>query len=128
MSPLFEGDIPKELADRGAVSIYTSEYPPMSYRDESDKPDESESEEEPNKCSMSADEAANRARDYMAEWGVDDTAVLSVADMYVEYDDDEGYAVDYEKKWLCSHFECCGEWRSDISASGIWSGYHIWQK
>lgn len=97
MSPLFEGDIPKELADRGAVSIYTSEYPPMSYRDESDKPDESESEEEPNKCSMSADEAANRARDYMAEWGVDDTAVLSVADMYVEYDDDEGYAVDYEK-------------------------------
>ena len=97
MSPLFEGDIPKELADRGAVSIYTSEYPPMSYKDESDMPDESESVEEPNKCSMSKDEAANRARDYMAEWGVDDTAVLSVADMYVEYEDDEGYAVDYEK-------------------------------
>lgn len=53
--------------------------------------------EAPNKCDMTEDQVAEKARDYASKLGLEDMVVTDIAELYTEYMDDYAVPIAYEK-------------------------------
>ena len=94
-------EITDELSDKGATMVgYTlAEY----LIDEEDDTQTAESDgpsvdvDMPNKCDLTEEQIAEKARAYAAQIGLEDVVVTKVSELYMEYMDDYAAPIAYEK-------------------------------
>lgn len=92
-------EITDELRDKGVTHVgYTSAEYLIADDDSGGDGDEPTVDAEmPNKCELTVEQVTEQARDYAAKIGLEDVVVTDVNELYMEYMDEYGAPVAYEK-------------------------------